>query len=137
VTARKASGPKPKTSLAKAEARLKKFAASLPEVREDFPWGHSAFKVGGKAFLFMASEQGDLSLSVKLPHSGLMALSLAFAEPTGYGLGKSGWVTARFQPKQAPPAALLERWVEESYRVIAPKRIVARLDTRRIGMRRS
>lgn len=128
MAARKAAAPKAKTRLANAEARLKKFAASLPEVREDFPWGHSAFKVGAKVFLFMARERGDLSLSVKLPHSGLMALSLPFAEPTGYGLGKSGWVTARFPPKEAPPVAVLERWVEESYRTIAPKKIAARLD---------
>ena len=128
MTARKAAAPKPRIRLARAEARLKKFAASLPEVREDFPWGHSAFKVGAKAFLFMASEKGDLSLSVKLPHSGLLALSLPFAEPTGYGLGKSGWVTARFQAKDSPTVAVLERWVEESYRTIAPKKIAARLD---------
>jgi predicted DNA-binding protein (MmcQ/YjbR family) len=118
------------TGLDGAETRLKKFAASLPEVREDFPWGHSAFKVGAraKAFLFMATEKGELSLSVKLPHSGLMALSLPFAEPTGYGLGKSGWVTARFKAKGKPPVAVLERWIEESYRAIAPKKVAARLD---------
>ena len=116
------------TGLGAAETRLKKFAASLPEVREDFPWGHSAFKVGGKAFLFMATEKGELSLSVKLPQSSLMALSLPFAEPTGYGLGKSGWVTARFKAKGKPPVAVLERWIEESYRTIAPKKIAARLD---------
>ena len=128
MTVRKPAAPKTTTRLANAEARLKKFAASLPEVREDFPWGHSAFKVGAKAFLFMASEKSDLSLSVKLPRSGLLALSLPFAEPTGYGLGKSGWVTARFQAKDSPPVAVLERWVEESYRTIAPKKIAARLD---------
>ena len=129
MTARKAAAPKPKTRLVQAEGRLRRFAASLPEVREDFPWGHSAFKVGAKAFLFMATEKGELSLSVKLPHSGFMALSLPFAAPTGYGLGKSGWVTARFQPKDSPPVAVLERWVEESYRAIAPRKIVAGLDS--------
>ena len=129
MTARKAAAPKPKTRLVQAEGRLRRFAASLPEVREDFPWGHSAFKVGAKAFLFMATEKGELSLSVKLPHSGFMALSLPFAAPTGYGLGKSGWVTALFRPKDAPPVAVLERWVEESYRTIAPKKIAARLDS--------
>jgi predicted DNA-binding protein (MmcQ/YjbR family) len=103
-------------------------ALSLPEVREDHPWGHSAFKVGKKAFLFMASEKARLSLSVKLPQSGLLALSLPFAEPTGYGLGKSGWVTASFQAKQSPPLGVLERWLEESYRAIAPRKLVARLD---------
>jgi predicted DNA-binding protein (MmcQ/YjbR family) len=112
-----------------AETRLRTMALSLPEVREDHPWGHSAFKVGKKAFLFMASENGGLSLSVKLPQSGLLALSLPFAQPTGYGLGKSGWVTASFAAKQSPPLAVLERWVDESYRAIAPKKLLARLDS--------
>jgi hypothetical protein len=120
---------KPPSAKAKAaETRLRKFALGFPEVREDHPWGHSAFKVGGKAFLFMATEDGGLSLSVKLPQSGLMALSLPFAAPTGYGLGKSGWVTASFAAKASPPVPVLERWVEESYRTIAPKKLVARLD---------
>jgi predicted DNA-binding protein (MmcQ/YjbR family) len=120
--------PGAKTRTTTAQARLRKMAMSLPEVREDHPWGHSAFKVGKKAFLFMASENGGLSLSVKLPQSGLLALSLSFAQPTGYGLGKSGWVTASFTPKQSPPLPVLERWVEESYRTIAPKKLVARLE---------
>lgn len=129
MTGRK-TGARTKTALPRgAEARLKKFAGSLPEVREDFPWGHSAFKAGKKAFLFMAREDGELSLSVKLPESGFLALSLPFAEPTGYGLGKSGWVTARFRAKDKPPVAVLERWIEESYRAIAPKKSVAELDS--------
>jgi predicted DNA-binding protein (MmcQ/YjbR family) len=120
--------PGTRTRATAAETRLRKVALSLPEVREDHPWGHSAFKVGKKAFLFMASENGGLSLSVKLPQSGLLALSLPFAQPTGYGLGKSGWVTASFIAKQSPPLSVLERWVEESYRAIAPKKVLARLD---------
>ena len=104
-----------------------RLALSLPEVREDHPWGHSAFKVKEKAFLFMATEQGELSLSMKLPQSGLLALSLPFAEPTGYGLGKSGWVTARFPASGRPPLPVLAEWVEESYRTIAPKKLLARL----------
>lgn len=128
MTGGKPAASKLKPRLRAALKRLKKFAASLPEVREDFPWGHSAFKAGAKAFLFMAAEKGELRLSVKLPHSGLMALSLPFAAPTRYGLGKSGWVTARFVAADAPPVAVLERWVEESYRAIAPKKMVARLD---------
>ena len=32
-----------------------------------------------------------------------MALLLPFATPTGYGLGKSGWVSARFAPSDDPP----------------------------------
>jgi hypothetical protein len=37
-------------------------------------------------------------------------------------------VTASFQAKQSPPLGVLERWLEESYRAIAPRKLVARLD---------
>jgi predicted DNA-binding protein (MmcQ/YjbR family) len=109
------------------EKKLRKLALAYPEVREDHPWGHSAFKVKDKTFLFLAVDGGELSLSVKLPESGSYALMQPYAKPTEYGLGKSGWVTARFGPKDKPPLPLLERWIDESYRAIAPKKLVATL----------
>ena len=60
--------------------------------------------------------------------SGKLALSLPFASPTEYGLGKSGWVTARFHIGDAVPTDMLAEWVDESYRAIAPKKLVARLE---------
>jgi predicted DNA-binding protein (MmcQ/YjbR family) len=109
-------------------AAIRAFALAYPEATEDFPWGHSAFKVRGKAFAFMTAEDGALHLSVKLPISGAMALGLPFAEPTGYGLGKAGWVSAAFERGAAVPLPLLREWIDESYRAVAPKRLVAALD---------
>ena len=109
-------------------AALRAFALDYPDAREEFPWGERVIKVGKKVFVFMGMADGDgLGLSVKLPVSGPMALLLPFAEPTGYGLGKSGWVSARFVPADDPPLALLREWIDESYRAVAPKRVVARL----------
>jgi hypothetical protein len=67
---------------------------------------------------------------VKLPGSAGIALGLPFCEPTGYGLGKSGWVTARFGEREKPPVDLLERWIDESYRAVAPRRLVNALGAR-------
>ena len=54
----------------------------------------------GKVFVFLGHpEEEGLGLSVKLPGSATLALDLPFASPAGYGLGKSGWVTARFSPR--------------------------------------
>jgi predicted DNA-binding protein (MmcQ/YjbR family) len=114
-------------SIEKAEAALRDFALSYPETSEEFPWGHRAIKVKGKTFVFLATEDGGLSLSLKLPASGLAALMLPFASPTAYGLGKSGWVTARFGPDDEIPLEVLESWLDESYRALAPKKLVAKL----------
>jgi predicted DNA-binding protein (MmcQ/YjbR family) len=110
-----------------AMERLREHALGYPEVREDFPWGHSAFKVKGKTFVFLASDAGTLSLSVKLPQSGPAALDRPFAEPTHYGLGRSGWVTATFAPDESPPLELLRAWIRESFLAIAPKKVAASL----------
>lgn len=114
--------------LESAEGKLRKFALGFPGAVEEFPWGHSAFKVKGKSFCFLSGETGVLSLSFKLPSSGRMALTLPFATSTGYGLGKSGWVTAKFQTGDDVPVDRLSEWIEESYRAIAPKKLLAELN---------
>ncbi|MFL6261188.1 MAG: MmcQ/YjbR family DNA-binding protein [Thermoanaerobaculia bacterium] len=113
--------------LQKAEERLRELALAFPEVYEELPWGHRAMKVRKKAFAFIAVDEEGLSLSLKLPASGVMALALPFTSPTGYGLGKSGWVTCRFAPGDEIPFELLAEWLDESYRAIAPKKLAARL----------
>ena len=79
---------------------LRRHGLALPEAVEEFPWGHSALKVRGKTFVFLNQSEEELSLSVKLPASRDFALIFDWAEPTGYGLGRSGWVSARFGPDQ-------------------------------------
>ncbi|MDQ2869472.1 MAG: MmcQ/YjbR family DNA-binding protein [Acidobacteriota bacterium] len=115
-----------------AASLLRAFALKLPGAHEDFPWGERVAKVGGKVFVFLGktAEKGALSLAVKLPASSGDALDLPFTEPTGYGLGKSGWVTATFAPGEEPPVEILTSWIEESYRAVAPKKLVAELDGR-------
>jgi predicted DNA-binding protein (MmcQ/YjbR family) len=110
-----------------AEAELRAFALSYPDATEDFPWGERVAKVRGKVFAFIGVPDGELAVTVKLPHSNGMALMLPNVNPTGYGLGKSGWVSARFPPGDAPPLPMLCEWIDESYRAIAPKRLVATL----------
>ena len=102
---------------------IRKAALGYPETVEDFPWGDVAFKVRGKkAFCFFGSyEDGGFGVTLKLPFRAADALAHPFAEPTGYGLGSSGWVTCRFGPKEKAPRALLLDWLDESWRAVAPK----------------
>jgi predicted DNA-binding protein (MmcQ/YjbR family) len=118
---------KPSATTHKQFEALRTRGLRYPESHEDHPWGHSALKVKGKAFAFLHADAEGLSVSVKLPESNSLALNFPFAEPTGYGLGKSGWVSARFGPKEQAPLELLFEWLDESFRAIAPKRVVAQL----------
>ena len=104
---------------------LRAFALRLPGATEDFPWGERVAKVNKKVFVFLGCDPvpgGEMGLSVKLPESGEEALDLPFTKPTGYGLGKSGWVTATFGPKDKPPVEILKAWIRESYAAVAPKK---------------
>ena len=108
--------------------RLRTRAMKYPEATEDFPWGERAIKVRGKAFLFLRAEGSNVSFSVKLPNSAAEALELPYAQPTAYGLGKHGWVTAEVDGSRDAPVSTFEAWVEESYRAVAPKKLVAALE---------
>jgi len=109
----------------RTEAELLRFALGYPEAYEDHPWGETVVKVKKKVFAFLGVPGDNLHVSVKLPESASMALGLSFVAPTGYGLGKSGWVTATFGPKDRPPLDVLKQWIDESYRAIAPKKLLA------------
>jgi len=112
-------------------AAIRDFAMGFPEAHEDFPWGERAIKVRKKAFVFMGSGGGSgegFGLSVKLPHSNEYALDYPFTEPTHYGLGRHGWVSAKFGSGEALPMDLLRAWITESYKAVAPKTLAKLVD---------
>jgi predicted DNA-binding protein (MmcQ/YjbR family) len=106
--------------------KVREFALSLPGAFEDHPWGEDVLKVNGKIFLFLGSA-GSRRMTVKLDESHPHALSIDGARRTGYGLGDSGWVTVPLRA-EGVGIALLRDWIEESYRIVAPKKLVAELD---------
>ena len=112
------------------EGVLRAKALSYPETTEEFPWGERAIKVRGKAFIFMRATGKDVSFSVKLNDSLAEALELGYVEPTHYGLGKHGWVTASVDASRESPVELFESWLDESYRAVAPKKLVTALDAK-------
>lgn len=112
------------------QERLRAHALSLPETREEFPWGDRVAKVRGKIFAFLGSvEDAESHITLKLPESREAALSIKGASPTGYGLGRAGWVTMPARG-DLPPIEILIEWVEESYRAVAPKKLSAQLGER-------
>jgi predicted DNA-binding protein (MmcQ/YjbR family) len=121
---------KKKATAASVESELREFALAYPETHEDFPWGERAIKVKGKVFIFMRTTENEISFSVKLPQSRDIALDLPWAEPTHYGMGKHGWVTAKVDPKDAP-VDMIKAWIDESFRAVAPKTLVKKMDASR------
>jgi predicted DNA-binding protein (MmcQ/YjbR family) len=122
-------------SLSELAETLRAHALTFPGAWEDHPWEETVVKVGKKIFVFLGMapeerEHGDYAFCVKLPESADQALELPGAEPAGYGLGKAGWVLLRMKSAEDAPVDVFCDWIDESYRTVAPRRLVAELDAR-------
>ena len=107
--------------------KLEAICDRLPEaVRVDIEeWGgEPTFRVNGKNFVF--TDQKATGISVKLPKDEAAAVVATDegAEPTGYGLGRHGWVSIQIGAKPTPARwREIEEWVRTSYTLVAPKRL--------------
>jgi predicted DNA-binding protein (MmcQ/YjbR family) len=107
-----------------ALAELRAFGLALPGVHAKSPWpGHDDLAVNNKTFTYLSTPGEPLSVSCKLPNTAGAALQLPFTSPTGYGLGRSNWVTATFASDDDLPVEMLKAWIDESYRAQAPKKL--------------
>jgi predicted DNA-binding protein (MmcQ/YjbR family) len=116
----------------RAEAELIAFASKMPGAWEDHPWDHTVLKVGKKVFVFFggaASPPGELSLTVKLPISYEMALTLPHMSPAGDGLWKGGWAALRQRDGDDIDLETIQAWIVQSYRAVASKKLVKLLDS--------
>ena len=113
---------------------LADFALTFPEAWPDEPWGDRVVKVGKKIFVFLSGPDADRPMvTVKLPDSRDHALSYPESFPTRYGLGKHGWVTIAVDHLPDDERDVLFDFVDESYRAVATKTLVRRLDARAPG----
>lgn len=126
-------------------AAIRRFALGLPNATEDTPWGDELVVkvekrdsdpppwrrhlVHGPVFLWLwAPGAGEIAVKLTASHEAARALAGAVPTTTS-GLGQWGWLTV---PLAAPvDVDLLADWVEESYRNVAPKKLVRQLDDRR------
>jgi YjbR len=100
----------------------------FPEVEEGIACKGTAiecvtFHTRKKTFLFV----GKAELRLKLDESLAMAAKLAKTEPERFVVGGTAWIKVTFSPDSPPPLDILERWIDESYRLIAPKQLVEML----------
>lgn len=106
---------------------LREHALRFPETSEGASCVNRAFKVRKKNFLFVGEkEDGSCKVMLKLVSSRDEAIEQARADAR-FDVGSSGWVTVRFGGSDLPDAVLLKRWVDESYRLFAPKSLVKQL----------
>lgn len=101
---------------------LRAYGMRYPGVTLKSPWpGHADLAVDDKTFAYLPPKGEPFSVGCKLPSSSSIALVLPYCTPMGYGLGKSGWVSAT-PPEDEIDLEMFEQWIDESYRAQAPKK---------------
>lgn len=109
--------------------KLREFGLTYPGAHIKSPWpNHRDLAVKDKTFAYLSVHGMPFSISCRLKTTHIQALDLHFTEPTGYGLGKWGWVTATIETGSIP-VELFKKWIEESYRTQAPKKLLRELDS--------
>jgi predicted DNA-binding protein (MmcQ/YjbR family) len=113
------------------KAVLLAFGLDLPDAWIDHPWGETVVKVRKKVFVFLGSDDPkyEPGISVKLVDSHEQAMQAPGTTETGHGLGRAGWVSIPLR-RGSPSVDVLTDWIEESYRQVALKSLVAELDAR-------
>ena len=107
-------------------AGLRRISLALPEAEETTSFGHPTFKVGKKTFAVLEEYKGELAICFKATMSDQSLLTL---DPQFYVapyIGKHGWTSMRSGGPLDWEA--IEDFVRESYRLVAPKRLVRALD---------
>jgi hypothetical protein len=107
---------------------LREIALAYPESSETTSCNKAAFKAGKKSFLFVGQKEDSYNVMLKLGDSLDEATLLESKRPENFNVGKGGWTTLRFPLTDSPDGDLFDRWIEESYRLLATKTLVRELD---------
>ena len=107
--------------------RVERIVARLPEavrVNIEARGGEPTFRVRGKNFIFTDAEATSLSVKLSREEAAAVVASDPLVEPTGYGLGRAGWVSVKVAGRTSQKRwQELEEWIRTSYTLVAPKRL--------------
>ena len=108
-------------------ARVRALCLALPEASEQITWGHPTYRVREKMFAASGGGTGRIAVTVKAPR-GAQEVLVAYDADRYFVpayVGKAGWVGVFVdrRPDWDQVAAL----IEQSYRLVAPKKLAARL----------
>ncbi|HZU71735.1 MAG TPA: MmcQ/YjbR family DNA-binding protein [Acidimicrobiales bacterium] len=115
------AGPKPID-------RLRRICLALPEAYEEETWGEATFRVRKKIFCMAGGHDPAVpSVSLKATRDDQAALR-AQGDPYFFPsyVGPKGWIGVRLTSARLDWAEL-EELVQDSYRLIAPKRLASGL----------
>lgn len=110
---------------------LRDAALRYPEAQEGIACADTTaekrtIKVRNKAFVFLGVADAMLKLHASLAE----AAQLAAQKPDCFRVGAHGWVTVTFGNAEVLPVDRWVRWVDESYRLLAPKQLARLLPAR-------
>lgn len=109
--------------------RFREICLRLPEAYEEETWSEATFRVRKKIFAMAADHDGGRTVCMKADRDDQQAL-LSLGEPFFYPsyVGSKGWIGVDLRSPSVDWAELAEL-VRDSYRLIAPKRLSATLDS--------
>ena len=104
---------------------MREICLALPETKETLTWGQPHFRVNDKIFAGCGEENGKTVIGFKLEmeHADAIIQDARFWRAPY--VGHKGWVS--MDANQVDDWAEVQPLVLESYRLIAPKRTVARM----------
>ena len=109
-------------------AELRRISFSFPEAIEKETWGHPTFRVNDKMFVACSTDDTtEPTMTAKAP-PGEQDLLLASGDRFFFPayVGSKGWIGVKLDSDT--DWAEVREIVEDSYRLIAPKRLVKSLD---------
>lgn len=107
--------------------KLRAICLVLPDTKETLTWGMPHFRVGEKIFCGCADISGRPAVGLKMePAESVMLMKVPGVEKSPYSRKGDGWVT--IDPGIFDDWDEIEQLIVGSFRLIAPKRTVARMD---------
>jgi predicted DNA-binding protein (MmcQ/YjbR family) len=106
---------------------MRRLMSRLPETGETMSWGHPNFTVAGKIFAAIEAHEGEWAMSFK----ALPELQRELVSDQGYRfyvaphVGQHGWISMRIDGLMN--WGLLKTLVLNSYRLVAPRRVLSRV----------
>jgi predicted DNA-binding protein (MmcQ/YjbR family) len=108
--------------------RVRGICLKLPQTKETQTWGKPHFRVGEKIFCGCGEQHGGPRIGFKMgPAESRVLMMLPGVEKAPYSRPDDGWV--QLDPNVFDDWDEIERLVVGSYRLIAPKKVAALLDS--------